>query len=213
MMQTTRLIPSSKAPVHTNSLSEYSFELEIIPTSKEEGTEIRRQFRRIDRVVEQRVTHFLMGLGLAGTMTGPLLVVLGLMPRALFAGVFFVVGWGSIESNGMTTKLLFLARERRFMSRAHPLFLCRRQKIWLYLACQAVGVVACVAISQTIAAIGFPVLICALIPFRWLVMRRWFTSEELDAMDALTADNEVVLASLGGRPRDLGSMDKSESRR
>ena len=43
-------------------------------------------------VVEQRVSHFLMGLGIIGTMTGPLLIVLGTMPRAIFCGVFFVVG-------------------------------------------------------------------------------------------------------------------------
>ena len=33
-----------------------------------------------------------MGLAFIGTMTGPLLKVLGIMPRAIFAGVFFVVG-------------------------------------------------------------------------------------------------------------------------
>lgn len=33
-----------------------------------------------------------MGLALIGTMTGPLLVVLHMMPTAVFAGVFFVVG-------------------------------------------------------------------------------------------------------------------------
>lgn len=33
-----------------------------------------------------------MVLAIIGTITGPLLVVLHTMPRALFAGVFFVVG-------------------------------------------------------------------------------------------------------------------------
>ena len=33
-----------------------------------------------------------MGLAIIGTMTGPLLIVLNLIPDALFAGVFFVVG-------------------------------------------------------------------------------------------------------------------------
>ena len=43
-------------------------------------------------VVEQRVSHFLMGLAIIGTMTGPLLTLLNLIPRSLFGGVFFVVG-------------------------------------------------------------------------------------------------------------------------
>lgn len=38
-----------------------------------------------------------MGLGLVGTMTGPLLVVLHTMPSAVFAGVFFVVGVSSVS--------------------------------------------------------------------------------------------------------------------
>jgi zinc transporter ZupT len=33
-----------------------------------------------------------MGLGLVGTMTGPLLQALHTMPNAIFAGVFVVVG-------------------------------------------------------------------------------------------------------------------------
>jgi hypothetical protein len=57
-----------------------------------------------------------------------------------------------------------------------------------------------VAISQTIAAIGFPVLIVALIPFRWKVMPRLFSCDELEILDNMTATNEVVLVSLGGKP-------------
>jgi len=114
---------------------------------------------RAEAVVEQRVTHFLMGLALIGTATGPLLLVLHTMPTAVFAGVFFIVGtgqpllpdigsladslhsqWGSIESNGI--------------------------KIWLYIAIQFSAVAACVAISHTLAAVGFPVLVLLLIPLR-----------------------------------------------
>ena len=43
-------------------------------------------------------------------------------------------------------------------------------------------------------------LIVALIPFRWVLMPKMFTSEELEVMDSLTANNPVVLASLGGKP-------------
>ncbi|KAA8912746.1 HCO3 transporter family-domain-containing protein [Sphaerosporella brunnea] len=204
------LVP--QAPVHTESLSEYESNLTIIHTSGGDRGEIRKQTLTIRRVVEQRVTHLVMALGLIGTMTGPLLAVLGTMPRAIFAGVFFVVGWGSIESNGMLKKLRHLMEEHRFLARQNPLFDVPRGKIALYLALQAVGVAACVAISQTIAAIGFPLLICALIPFRWKTVPRWFTTEELATLDALTADNMVVLASLGGRPKEMGGMDEREGR-
>lgn len=84
------LVP--QAPVHTDSLTQYTTELKIISTAEGVGTEIRRPVVKATAVVEQRVSHFLMGLALIGTMTGLLLTVLHTMPSALFAGVFFVVG-------------------------------------------------------------------------------------------------------------------------
>ncbi|TGO33525.1 hypothetical protein BHYA_0242g00180 [Botrytis hyacinthi] len=193
------LVP--QAPVHTESLTVYETEVKIIVTEEGSDDAIRRPIVRAASVVEQRVSHFLMGLGIIGTMTGPLLIVLHTMPRALFSGVFFVVGWGSIETNGMTQKLLFLFSERGFIQKGEPLLRVKRSKIWLYLLCQIVGVAAPVAISLTIAAIGFPILVCILIPFRWAVMPRFFTAAELEVMDDLTANNKVVLASLGGAPK------------
>jgi hypothetical protein len=73
-------------------LTVYKTRLKIIPTAEGEVTEIRRPIVEATAVAEQRVTHFLMGLALVGTMTGPLLAVLHTMPSAVFAGVFFVVG-------------------------------------------------------------------------------------------------------------------------
>ncbi|KAI9676996.1 MAG: hypothetical protein M1817_006835 [Caeruleum heppii] len=189
------LVP--QAPVHTDSVTIY--ETTVKTTATENGDIVEPQVTAV-AVVEQRVTHFFMGLALIGTMTGPLLVVLHTMPRAVFAGVFFVVGWGSIESNGITRKLLFLLSERRFVNLSNPLLQLRTSKIGLYLFWQLLGVIVCVAISQTIAAIGFPVLICALIPLRWKILPSMFSVKELSILDALTADNAVVLASLGGKP-------------
>ncbi|KAM0138971.1 hypothetical protein ACHAO1_003303 [Botrytis cinerea] len=193
------LVP--QAPVHTESLTAYKTEVKIVATEEGSDNEIRHPIVRAASVVEQRVSHFLMGLGIIGTMTGPLLIVLHTMPRALSSGVFFVVGWGSIETNGITQKLLFLFSERRFIEKGEPLLRVKRSKIWLYLMCQIVGVAAPVAISLTIAAIGFPILVCILIPFRWAIMPRFFTVAELEVMDDLTANNKVVLASLGGAPK------------
>lgn len=76
--------------MHTDSLTEYRSKLKLLRTI--DGQEIRQQEIVAERVVEQRISHFLMGLAIIGTMTGPLLIVLNLIPRALFGGVFFVVG-------------------------------------------------------------------------------------------------------------------------
>lgn len=84
------LVP--QAPVHTDSLTIYETDLSIISTEEGEGAEIRRPIVRATAVVEQRISHFLMGLAIIGTMTGPLLIVLHTMPEAVFAGVFLIVG-------------------------------------------------------------------------------------------------------------------------
>ncbi|KAI5205320.1 hypothetical protein E4T39_03112 [Aureobasidium subglaciale] len=195
------LVP--QAPVHTDSLTEYKDKLIIShETEDEDGRPMERRKKVFvaEGVVEQRVSHFLMGLAIVGTMTGPLLVVLHTIPRALFCGVFFVVGWGSIEGNGMTQKILFLIKERRFIDPSEPLLQISRKKIMLFLLFQILGVGFSVAISQTIGAIGFPVIIISLIPLRWSIMPHLFARRELETMDALTADSDVVLCSLGGKP-------------
>merc|ERR1711981_1503217 len=148
------LVP--QAPVHTDSLTIYETEAKIIATEEGEGNEIRRPIVRAASVVEQRISHFLMGLAIIGTMTGPLLIVLHTMPRALFSGVFFVVGWGSIETNGITQKLIFLLREKRFQQPDDPLLKVRKRAIYHFIGWQLLGWACTVAISQTIAAIGFP---------------------------------------------------------
>lgn len=84
------LVP--QAPVHTDSLTNYETRLDVIKTKDHDIAEVRRPLVEATSVTEQRVSHFLMGLALWGTMTGPLLVVLHTMPAAVFAGVFFVVG-------------------------------------------------------------------------------------------------------------------------
>ncbi|PVH96777.1 anion exchange family protein [Periconia macrospinosa] len=192
------LVP--QAPVHTDSLTVYETHVDIIKMNETSSHQPRVH---AIAVIEQRMSHFIMGLALWGTMTGPLLIVLHTMPAAVFAGVFFVVGWGSIESNGILQKLVHLQSEERFIQPDNPLAHVPRRKVTLYVLLQILGVAVTVAISQTIAAIGFPVLIIALIPFRTFIMPKWFSSKELFALDALTANNRAVLASLGGRPTKM----------
>jgi hypothetical protein len=118
--------------------------------------------------------------------------------HGLFA--YALVQWGSIETNGILQKLIYLQSEKRFIQRDEPMLLIPRRKIILYIGLQLVGVAACVAVSHTLAAIGFPVLIILLIPLRILLVPRWFTLQELQILDDFTATNKTVLASLGGKP-------------
>nr|OQO20978.1 hypothetical protein B0A51_09667 [Rachicladosporium sp. CCFEE 5018] len=199
------LVP--QAPVHTDSCTEYT---DRLVTSKEKdddddddnAQEIKHNKKTIIAawVAEQRVSHFLMALMFIGTMTGPLLVVLHTMPRALFSGVFFVVGWLGIPGNGITENILYILSETRFRDPQDPRQQLSRWRIAYYILFQILGVGFSVAISQTIGAIGFPVIIVALIPLRWVIMPRLFTKTELQVLDAPTADSHVVLASMGGKP-------------
>jgi hypothetical protein len=68
------------------------YETRLETTETKDGEEIRKPIVEATAVVEQRISHFLMGMAIWGTMTGPLLTVLRTMPAAVFAGVFFVVG-------------------------------------------------------------------------------------------------------------------------
>lgn len=73
------------------------------------------------------------------------------MSRAMFGGVFLVVGWGSVEGSGILHRFLFLLRDRNVTSRSHPLFNIKRSSIAKFIGIQLVFVAAMVAISETIA--------------------------------------------------------------
>lgn len=154
---------------------------------------------RRTHVVEQRVSNLAQGLLTLGTMTGPLLVVLHLIPQGVLAGLFFIMGYQALEGNGVTLKLLFLLRDRRAAaSRGDPLCQIRRRaRLWAFVAIEIVGFGATFAITQTVAAVGFPVFILALIPVRALLLPRWFSPEELALLDAPTA-SPFTMENVGG---------------
>jgi boron transporter len=198
------LVP--QAPVHTDSLTTYTEHVNEIRTTKSIADSdtappvITEKVTTADAVAEQRVSHFLMALALVGTMTGPLLKVLHLMPRAIFSGVFFIVGWGSVGGNDIVKRILYLLQEPRFRQPYDPLNRVKKRQLCHFLGWQLLGWAATVGISQTLGAVGFPVLIMALIPLRWVVLPRLFTRKELEVLDQLTATGEVVHVSLGGVP-------------
>ena len=152
----------------------------------------------VSHVVEQRFSNLAQGLLTLVAMTGPLLVVLGLIPQGVLAGLFFVMGIQALEANGMTSKILFLLRDRELTRPDEQLKrIKRRAAIFTFVAVQLLGFGATFAITQTIAAIGFPVFILLLIPMRTWLMPRWFQVDELDILDEPTA-SPFTMESVGG---------------
>jgi hypothetical protein len=131
-------------------------------------------------------------------MTGPLLLCLHLIPHGVLAGLFFVMGIQALEANGITAKLIFLGRDAALTPPNHPLLKVKRRKaIWWFVGIEIFGFAATFAITQTIAAVGFPVFIMALIPVRIMLLPKIFTPEELDALDEPTA-SPFTMESCGG---------------
>lgn len=194
------LIP--QAPFHTTALC-------VTRTVSDDDETNKGHTRRVvDHVVEQRVSNLAQGLLTLGTMTGPLLVVLHLIPQAVLAGLFFVMGVQALQANGITTKLIFLAKDHRLTHGSDPLKrIQRRGAIWAFVALELVGFGATFAITQTIAAIGFPVFILLLIPVRTHLLPRYFQTEELAILDAPTA-SPFTMESVGG---NYGEAEAPES--
>lgn len=184
------LIP--QAPFHTAALCVTR------QVADEEETNKGKSVRITDHVVEQRFSNLAQGLLTLGTMSGPLLIVLHLIPQGVMAGLFFVMGVQALQANGITQKMMFLARDKEFTPASEPLKrLERRGAIWAFVILEILGFGATFAITQTIAAIGFPVFILILIPIRTFLLPRWFTYEELNALDGPTA-SPFTMESVGG---------------
>ncbi|KAL4786169.1 HCO3 transporter family-domain-containing protein [Aspergillus varians] len=184
------LIP--QAPFHTAALCVTR------NVADEDDTNKGKTIRITDHVVEQRVSNLAQGLLTLGTMSGPLLIVLHLIPQGVMAGLFFVMGVQALQGNGITQKLIFLAQDRELTPRSDPLKgLERRSAIWAFVILELIGFGGTFAITQTIAAIGFPVIILFLIPVRSFLLPRWFTKEELSALDGPTA-SPFTMESVGG---------------
>ncbi|KAJ4310461.1 hypothetical protein N0V94_008432 [Neodidymelliopsis sp. IMI 364377] len=195
------LIP--QAPFHTTSLC-------VTHTSTDAKGHTTRS---TSHVVEQRVSNLAQGLLTLGTMTGPLLIVLHLIPQAVLAGLFFVMGIQALSGNGITLKLLFLLRDPHLTSPSDALAqLPRPWVLWAFVGLELIGFGATFAITQTIAAIGFPVFILLYIPLRSFLMPRFFTRKELEVLDQPTA-SPFTMVSVGGNHGEVDEEGGDEIER
>lgn len=199
------LIP--QAPFHTESLCVTKVVLDA-----DEGGENKGHYEfKATHVVEQRVSNLAQGLLTLGTMSGPLLVVVHLIPQGVLAGLFFIMGFQALEANGITAKILFLLRDVSLTPGGHPLKqIPRRAAVWLFVGVELLGFGATFAITQTVAAVGFPIFILLLIPVRAVLLPRWFTPQELSILDGPTA-SPFTMESVGGTYGGEDVLDANEN--
>ncbi|KAF9026543.1 hypothetical protein BDZ89DRAFT_30936 [Hymenopellis radicata] len=189
------LIP--QAPIHTTSL--------VImgrPVKRDEEEDVRKgndQHAEVPvAVVEQRVSNLAQGALCMVLLTGPFLHVLNLIPRGVLAGLFWFMGADALQGNGITQKLLYFLRDKKLTPADEPLRKVRKSRILMFIAVQLFGFGATFAVTQTIAAIGFPVIIMLLLPVRmWVIPRMPFTEDELAILDGPTA-SPFTMESVGG---------------
>ncbi|KAI0629834.1 anion exchanging protein [Trametes polyzona] len=172
--------------------------LEPDPTQSRDGEGDARRHEVAVAVVEQRVSNLAQGSLCLVLLTGPFLHVLNLIPRGVLAGLFWYMGADALQGNGITRKILYFFRDKALTPADEPLRRVRKSRILLFVAVQLVGFGATMAITQTIAAIGFPIIIFLLVPTRmWLIPRLPFTPEELAILDGPTA-SPFTMESVGG---------------
>ncbi|KAK9470664.1 HCO3 transporter family-domain-containing protein [Dipodascopsis tothii] len=164
----------------------------------------------IDKVIEQRVSNAAQGLLILGTMSGPLLKVLNQVPQSVLAGLFWIMGLGALRTNGIVTKMHYLFQDQTLVKSRNPLRKIRRVAVFLFTSCELIAFGLTFAITQTIAAVGFPAILLLFAAFA-TILPKFFTSDELSVLDSPTA-SEMTMASMTAylRPKHDDSVDDTE---
>ncbi|UJR31927.1 hypothetical protein I4U23_019401 [Adineta vaga] len=196
------LVP--QCAMHTDALGRWKVDKSVenqVPTAVVTTHKSRRPVQQyiLVKIKEQRITNTLQSLLCLLTMIGPFLTCYSMISRAVLAGVFIGIGWGSVEVSSITHQLLHLIRDPNHIKMDDRLIRLSRKKIGLYTITMLIAFALLFAISQTIAAIGFPVIVLLLIPFRVIILPKWFTSTELTILDSPVAST-LPLDSIGGLP-------------
>lgn len=167
-------------------------------------------------VVEQRVSNTVQGLLTFVMMSRPFLVVLGLVPQAVLAGLFFIMGITGIHENAITNGIRYIFLDNEYIK--HDLTcpqvfrdfdkLPNKKWFYVYLLLQVLGFGAEFAITLTKGTIGFPgVLLILAICAKW-VWPLIIPPSELQNLDSPVAD-EITVKNL----KIIDEMKSQESHR
>lgn len=187
------LIP--QAPLHTESLL----------VRNEEGVVV--------RCVEQRFTNTVQGLMMLGTMTRPFLVCLGQIPQAVLSGLFITMGIKGLVGNVIIHRLIWLFSDARHKNPANPLYCVSKKSLIIFLCFSLAGFVGEFAITDTIAAIGFPLVLlltvvaCFFFPY-------FIPKNELEILDTQVAESftikNLLIENLLGKTESGDNSDHNE---
>lgn len=175
------LIP--QAPLHTSSLVVHN-----LVTGE------------VMSVVEQRVTNAGQGLLTFVMMSRPFLVVLGLIPQAVLAGLFFIMGITGLNDNIITNRIRYLFLDSDYIHKdptCPQVFkdidaLPRKKWFYVYLVLQLIAFGFEFGITLTKGAVGFPGVlmffaICA--EWAWPLI---IPKEDLELLDSEVADEFII---------------------
>ncbi|KAJ8143578.1 hypothetical protein OY671_003286 [Metschnikowia pulcherrima] len=153
-------------------------------------------------VVEQRVTNTGQGALTFVMMSGPFLILLGLIPQAVLSGLFFIMGMGGLHGGPVVNKIRFLFLDEEYIKNGHDVLPLwkelshipknKMKYFYIYLLLQVIAGVAEFVITLTTAAVGFPgVLFLFAICAKW-VWRYIIPQEDLDYLDGAVAEPFII---------------------
>ena len=211
------LIP--QAPLHTISLCvvgerkvnrSSASSMALNNQSQEEHEDEDIQYEPyFESVVEQRLSNTFQGLLILGTMTRPLLVVLGLVPQAVLAGLFWIMGIGGLLHNGISEKLKFIFSDKRYVSKLNPLLKVHKKYLYLFVALELAGFAGEFGINQSVGGIGFPgvLLFFAVIGY---FIPKFIPDPDMSLLDQPTAE-EFILENLRNPSPSSEDSDTEDS--
>ncbi|CAR29004.1 ZYRO0F16918p [Zygosaccharomyces rouxii] len=168
------LIP--QAPLHTEALLVHDIDGNIV------------------RCVEQRFTNTVQGLMMIGTMTRPLLICLGQIPQAVLSGLFFIMGVNGLTGNVILRRVLWLFTEQRLKDTTSLLQKVKNRWLIFFLCFSLAGFAGEFAITNTIAAILFPIVLLLTVIIRF-TFPFLFPNDQLSLLDQSVAQ-EFTLKNL-----------------
>ena len=128
------------------------------------------------------------------TMTRPFLICLGQIPQAVLSGLFFIMGIQGLIDNTIISRILWLFIDPIVKNNETPpntLSHISLKSFLLFITLSLAGFVGEFAITNTIAAIGFPLvlLLTVIVSF---IFPKIFSKEELDILDPPVAQRFTI---------------------